>query len=288
MRRRDWAAVAVAAALAGAALHGQTAAAPGLRDTHENLHGVLWMQTAAEYQAITRGLYRLAAIQLDRALEDPRWTAIPEQAGRADLPLLKPAVILDVDETVLDNSPEEGQRVRERVAYAPDLFRLWAARTEAGTVPGAAEFLKYAAGRGVEIFLITNREPDWRDETIENLRKDGITVAEDHVLCFGEHGRPDDPGDKSGRRQFVASNRRVLLLAGDDLGDFLPIAEDGKRLDRAARSALVDRYSGYWEERWFVLPNPVYGSWEKTFYPSGTPDTNALQKKLEAVRGFRK
>ena len=65
---------------------GAGAAAPGAepagrRDTHENLHAVLWMQTSAEYQAITRGLYHLAAAQLDRALEDPRWTAVPEQAG---------------------------------------------------------------------------------------------------------------------------------------------------------------------------------------------------------------
>jgi acid phosphatase len=285
MRRRDWAALAIAAALAGAALHGQTAA-PAPRDTHENLNGVLWMQTAAEYQAITRGLYRLAAVQLDRALRDPRWTAIPEQAGRPDLPVLKPAVIFDVDETVLDNSPEEGQRVRERVTYAPDLFRLWAARTEAGTVPGAAEFLKYAIGRDVEIYLVTNREPDWRAETLENLRKDGIAIAQDHMLCFGEHGRPDDPGDKSGRRQFIASTHRVLLLAGDDLGDFVSIAEGGKRLDREARSALVDRFSGYWEERWFVLPNPVYGSWERTFYPAGTPDADALARKRDAIRGF--
>jgi len=288
MRRRDWAGLAVAAALAGAAVHGQTAVAPALRDTHENLHGVLWMQTAAEYQAITRGLYRLAAVQLDRALQDGRWTAIPAQTGRADLARLPPAVILDVDETVLDNSPEEGQRVRDRVAYAPDLFRLWAARTEAATVPGAAEFLKYAAAREVEIFLVTNREPDWRDETIEDLRKDGIPIAEDHVLCYGEHGKPWDPGDTSGRREFVAANHRVLLLAGDDLGDFVAIADGGKRLDRAARAALVDRFSGYWEERWFVLPNPVYGSWEKTFYAAGTADADALAKKLEAVRGFRK
>ncbi len=85
MRWRDWAGLAILAALAGPVVRGQTAAAPALRDTHENLHGVLWMQTAAEYQAITRGLYRLAAVQLDRALQEPRWTAIPEQAGRADL-----------------------------------------------------------------------------------------------------------------------------------------------------------------------------------------------------------
>src|SRR5262249_29427692 len=115
---------------------GAGTAAPGAqstkrRDTHENLHAVLWMQSSAEYQAITRGIYRLAASQLDRALEDRRWTAIPEQAGRTDLSTLPPAVILDVDETVLDNSPEEGQRVLERSRYMPDLFTRWVTRAEA-------------------------------------------------------------------------------------------------------------------------------------------------------------
>ena len=288
MRWRDWTGLAIVAALAGTGVRGQTAAAPALRDTHENLHGVLWMQTAAEYQAITRGLYRVAAVQLDRALQDPRWTAIPEQAGRTDLALLKPAVILDVDETVLDNSPEEGQRVRDRVAYAPDLFRLWAAKAEAGTVPGAAEFLKYAAARDVEIFLVTNRDPDWREETIETLRKDGVPIADDHVLCFGELGKPEDPGDKSGRRQVrgvepsraAAGRRRSRRLRGDCRRRQAP----GSRRARGARRSI----QRVWEERWFVLPNPVYGSWEKTFYPAGTADPDALAKKLEAVRGFRK
>src|SRR3954454_10786386 len=86
--------LAVSLGLSGAG----RAEAPPLRDTHENLHGLLWMQTAAGYQAIARGLYHLAALQLDRGLEDRRWTAIPEQAARPDLPILSPAVVLDVDE----------------------------------------------------------------------------------------------------------------------------------------------------------------------------------------------
>jgi 5'-nucleotidase (lipoprotein e(P4) family) len=278
------AALAVVAIAAGASA--QTPAPTALRDTHENLHGLLWMQTSAEYRAIARGLYRLAALQLDRGLKDRHWTAVPEQIGRKDLRKLPPAVILDVDETVLDNTPEEGQRVLSRVAYAPDLFRTWAVRAEADTVPGAGDFLRYAARRRVEVFLITNRDPDWRDVTIENLRKDGVSIAADHVLCYGEHGQADDPGDKSGRRRFVAAGHRVLLMAGDDLGDFMAIAEGGKRLDRDARRALVERFSQYWEERWIVLPNPLYGSWERTFYPPGTSDAEALAKQFAAIRGF--
>lgn len=288
MRWTGVAATAIAAAvMAAAGARAQAPAAVALRDTHENLHGLLWMQTSAEYQAIARGLYHVATVQLDRALKDRRWTAIPEQINRKDLRTLPPAVILDVDETLLDNTPEEGQRVLRRLAWAPDLFRTWAARAEAATVPGAADFLRYAASRRVEVFLVTNRDPDWRDATIENLRKDGISIAVDHVLCYGEHGQADDPADKSGRRRFVAATHRVLLMAGDDLGDFVAIAEAGKRLDRDARRALVERFSGYWEERWIVLPNPLYGSWERTFYPVGTPDADALARQFASVRGFR-
>ena len=234
-------------------------AAPALRDTHENLHGVLWMQTAAEYQAITRGLYRLAAVQLDRALQEARWTAIPEQAGRADLALLKPAVILDVDETVLDNSPERVSGCATVWPTRPTCFACGPRRRKPVRCPAPRSFLKYAAARDVEIFLVTNRDPDWRDETIETLRKDGLPVAADHMLCYGEHGTPEDPGRQVGPPAVRGVNHLVLLLAGDDLGDFVAIADGGTRLDRAAREALVDRFSGSWEERWFVfLPNPIY------------------------------
>src|SRR4029079_1686637 len=85
MRWRDWAGLAILAALAGPVVRGQTVAAPALRDTHENLHGVLWMQTAAEYQALTRGLYRLAAGPLHpaRPLPSGGGPARPRAAGPA-------------------------------------------------------------------------------------------------------------------------------------------------------------------------------------------------------------
>lgn len=270
---------------------GAPAGAPAAtrRDTHENLHAVLWMQTAAEYQALTRGLYRLAALQLDRALEDRRWTAIPEQAGRPDLPTLAPAVILDVDETVVDNSPEEGQLVLDRAGYEKDIFGAWVNKQEAGTVPGAAEFIRYAMSRQVEVFLVSNREPDQREATIATLRKRDVEVASDHVLCYGEHAAADNKGDKTGRRQFVAANHRVLLLAGDDLGDFVSLTgAGGQRLDRAERTAASDRFSGYWEERWILVPNPAYGSWEHTFYPDGASDAETLSALFAGLRGFQK
>jgi 5'-nucleotidase (lipoprotein e(P4) family) len=273
---------------AGAAAPGAESA--GRRDTHENLHAVLWMQTSAEYKAITRGLYRLAAEQLDRALEDPRWTAIPEQAGRPDLPTLAPAVILDVDETVLDNSPEEGQRVIDRARYVPDLFARWVTRAEAAAIPGADDFIRYAQRRGVQVYLVTNRMASLKASTVENLAKLQVSLGPDFVLCRGERGWE---GDKSSRRQLVAADHRVLLMVGDDLGDFVSISDtvpagstEPRMLNAAERAALIDRFSGYWEDRWIVLPNPAYGSWERILYSLNAPDEEQLAKQFEAVRGL--
>jgi 5'-nucleotidase (lipoprotein e(P4) family) len=278
--------VAVALAVAGLAGTGTRAQAPAARDTHENLHAVLWVQTAAEYQAIARGLYRLAGEQLDRALENRRWTAIPEQAGRADLPALPPAVILDADETILDNSADEGQRVLDHVGWDADRFARWALRAQAGSVPGAVDFLHYAASRDVQVFVVTNRDPKWRDATIENLKKNGVVLPASQVLCWGEYGRGADAGDKSGRRQFVAASHRVLLLVGDDLGDFVSLSDARGTLDRGGRAALIDRFSGYWEQRWIVMPNPMYGSWVRAVVPSATSDADALKQQFQSVRGI--
>ena len=273
---------------------GAPAAEPaGRRDSHENLHAVLWMQTSAEYQAITRGLYRLAAAALDRAMEDQRWTAIPEQAGRPDLAALAPAVILDLDETVLDNSPEEGQRVLDRARYRPDLFERWVTRAEAEAVPGADDFMRYALRRGVQVYLVTNRAASLKAPTMENLARLQVPLGPEFVLCHGEHGWE---GDKSSRRQFVAADHRVLLMVGDDLGDFVSISdavpagttEPPRMFTREERRALIHRFSGYWEDRWIVLPNPAYGSWERILYSQTAPDAEQLAKQFSAVRGLPK
>src|SRR5215203_940023 len=86
------------------------AAAANETRPHENLNAVAWMQTSLEYQASAVQAYRLAARQLDEALADRSWTAAIEQTG--DASKLPPAVVLDIDETVLDNSPFQARVVR--------------------------------------------------------------------------------------------------------------------------------------------------------------------------------
>src|SRR5690606_26216338 len=79
---------------------------------HDNLHATIWMQTAAEYNAAVLGAFNLASAQLERALADPDWDALPpvERAGQP-VAGLKPAVIVDADETMIDNSPFQARGI---------------------------------------------------------------------------------------------------------------------------------------------------------------------------------
>ena len=126
-----------------------------LRDTHEQLQGTLWMQTAAEYQVLARTTYREAGEAIGKALADPKWTAATEQT--ADPSSLPPAVILDLDETVLDNSRSQGEQVFRREPYSPTLWTDWVKLKKAALIPGAKEFLSAVRTQKIAVFFVTNR-----------------------------------------------------------------------------------------------------------------------------------
>ncbi|HYO82010.1 MAG TPA: HAD family acid phosphatase [Bryobacteraceae bacterium] len=224
----------------------------------ENLNAVSWMQTAAEYQAVARQTYRSARISLDRALADPRWTAALEQSAELSSGFgdKAPIVILDLDETVLDNSALQARNVVKNRAFTEEGWNAWVAERRAQLVPGARDFLAYAHGRGVTPFYITNRQcnadsPD--DPTVAVLKAHQLPFAPHRLLCRKE------TGDKSPRRARAAQLGRVLLMFGDDLNDFVTLPFRAE-----PRASFVADYATYWGERWFMLPNPTYGSWERT------------------------
>jgi 5'-nucleotidase (lipoprotein e(P4) family) len=251
--------------------------APVVRDTHEQLLGALWMQTAAEYRVLASATYRAAGVALERALADPGWTAATEQTGEvAGLPA---AVILDLDETVFDNSRFAGEQVLRRSGYTPESWSEWVALGKAGLVPGAREFLAQVRKRGVAVFFVTNRKLEQEAVTVENLVARGIPATVDEVLSQGERGWT---GEKAERRQHVATTHRVLLLVGDDLGDFLPA-----RVPPAERVAAAEAEAEWWGERWFLLPNPLYGSWDRALVGfENLPDAETQRRKFALVEGF--
>jgi 5'-nucleotidase (lipoprotein e(P4) family) len=250
------------------------------RRTHENLNAVLWMQTAVEYRASAEQAYRLARMQLEPALNDRAWTAAPEQTG--DPSSLPPAVVLDLDETVLDNSAFQARQVQDGSSYTEAAWMRWCEERKAGAVPGSVEFLKDAAARGITAVFISNRDAAVEPATRETLIRLGVPLDDhrDTVLMRGE--RPEwESGDKSGRRRAVASAYRILLLIGDDLGDFVRGAR-GSLVERRTRAAM---HESYWGRKWIMLPNPTYGSWEQAVTAGQDRPTDAqiLAAKYQAL-----
>jgi acid phosphatase len=234
----------------------------------------LWARNSSEFRAASEIIYRAAGNALATGLADPDWSAEPSQSG--DLAALPPAVVMDIDETVLDNSEPQAEMMLKGTCFAefPATWDAWLARRSAPAVPGAAEFIRAArsmkdpSGRPVRVFFITNRECGRRagnesacpqqDDTAANLVSLGLgspTLGED-LMLKGE--RPEWESEKLTRREAVAASHRIVLNVGDDLADFLP---DVRRTTVAARDAARCAREDYWGRRWFLLPNPMYGSW---------------------------
>ncbi len=217
---------------------------------------VAWFRTSVEYRAVAIQSYRLAALMLDRALADRGWTAALEQAG--DFGAKPPAVILDVDETVLDNSEAEERDFRERAAYSEARWAAWCNERKAAPIPGAAEFTRAAAGKGVTVFYVTNRDHALEQATRDNLARHGFPLDSSRDTVLTKNEQPEWSSEKSSRRSLVARDFRVLLLVGDDFGDFVA----GARGTLATRKALDEAHSAMWGVKWIALPNPMYGSWK--------------------------
>lgn len=253
--------------------------AAACRDANENLNALLWMQTAVEFRIASDSAYKLARVQLERAVRDPKWSALDQKNARR----LPTAIILDVDETVLDNTPMQGELIRTNQPFSGQAWTRWTSLAQAEPIPGAVEFTQSAAKRGVTVFYVTNRDKNEEEATRANLKRLGFPLAPkvDTVLVQGE--QPEWTGDKSTRRAHVAEKYRVLMLVGDDLNDFV----NAYRLSTEERTALAEKHRAAWGEKWIMLPNPVYGSWERATYGwQRIPDAEMLKTKKSKVKGY--
>jgi acid phosphatase len=245
-----------------------------------NLNSTLWAQTAVEYGGVTRQAYALAEIMLQRALADSSWTAAIEQAemGSAAYRDLPPAVVLDVDETVLDNAAYQARLVRQNATYGSDSWNAWVRERKATPVPGALAFTQAAERMGVEVIYLTNRDHSVEDATRDNLRLFDFPLNPSVDLLLTENERPAWDGSKAPRRRYLAQRYRILLLVGDNFNDFAPGAESSV----GERQRLSQTYERFWGSRWIVLPNPQYGSWEAALYEYnfGLPYLEQLERKF--------
>lgn len=223
-----------------------------------SLQATLWVQNASEYDALNYQAYKTAQRILPLPLEDSFWSASINQTNESSFRKLPPAIIMDIDETVLDNSPFQARMILEGKNYNSEDWNEWCKEAKAKAVPGALEFTQYADKQGITIFFLSNRSYEVEEATRKNLRDLGFPVSNrlDNILTNGE--QPNWNSSKINRRKMIEENYRVIMIFGDDLNDFFPAKEIGQ----AQRDNKVSDYAGNFGRKWFILPNPIYGSWD--------------------------
>lgn len=246
-----------------------------------------WMQQSGEYVALAHQAFNTAKIAFDSAVERE---------------VKNPAVVVDIDETVLDNSAYQAGLIDTNNVFNPSDWNDWVRHKEAKAIPGSVEFVNHVNANGGKIFFVSDRAEsstnisnnnDLELATIENLKAIGFTGASDRsVLLKGEfsqtiEGKEDT--SKQFRREAVENGsadglkHNIVVLVGDNLNDFDNLAGETNSQRRALVKARKSQYGVFnaikqkdgFEPAYIILPNPVYGAWE-----SGLYDPKAFNKKF--------
>lgn len=218
----------------------------------------LWQQQAAEYRALCLQAYRIAGERVE---------AMSHQQT------LRPrAIVTDIDETVLDNSPYTAKISLGGKSWSQATWEEWTAKAACDTVPGAPSFLKYAAEKGFTIYYVTNRLESERAATLKNLRRYNFPFADNEHLMLSSGN-----SNKEERRRAIAMKYEIAMLVGDNLGDF---AEDFYKKTPEERSAAVDRLQEQFGRRFIVLPNLMYGDWLSALVPRGANMDSTLRRAV--------
>lgn len=260
------------------------AAAPAHAEdgTRQNdlLNATLWMQRSAEYKATTMSLFSLAKTRLDQALEDKAWTAVPDKQGDdfGDEPT---AVILDADETVLDNNLYEASLVTRGTDFSPDEWTDYVNSEKTKAIAGALDFTTYAASKGVKVFYLSNRTKEEEPATARNMEALGFPKGGNVDTLLTKNEQDGWGSAKENRIAHVAKDYRVLLVMGDNLGDFT----DKFKGSMDERDAFLEDSKDHWGHDWIMLPNPEYGSWESAAFNHdySIPADKRRQMKIDAL-----
>ena len=206
---------------------------------------VLWQQHSGEYQALCYQAYNLAALRLKE------YTAAPKSG-------LPPAIVTDIDETILDNSPNQARDILQNQPYTQERWLEWVQQSKAGAVPGSVAFFKQADAQGIEIFYISNRSEIELGKTISNMQALGFPqLSREHFLL------KTLLSDKEERRQKVAETHKIIMLLGDNLGDF---EQAFYRKPTDLRNKATTDFAAQFGAKFIVLPNPMYGDWEPALF----------------------
>jgi len=249
---------------------------------YRGLDSNLYMQTSAEYRAICLQTYRWAK----RVIHDKIIARVGRESAAESVadatPAKPPAVVLDLDETVLDNRQFQTRQIREGWAYNNDYWAEWekGGTNDVGVVPGAVEFIHHLQTLGIQPIYITNRNVRAQNETLDALQRHGISVPTELLLCADVNTK----SNKDSRRALISEKYDVLMFIGDNLRDFDNIFKDDESLSDPdkrinARKTKVDEQREKFGEDWILLPNPAYGEWQKPL-GKGIEDAKQLEPLL--------
>lgn len=203
-----------------------------------------YQQRSAEYRALCYQAFNLAHFRIEQFNRER--SAKPK------------AIMTDVDETILNNSPYEAHQLLQGKDYDDASWVDWTSKGIADTMPGALHFLQYASASGIEIFYVTNRGENEREGTLKNLKKFNFPNADnEHLLLKGK------VSSKEERKSSITENHTIVLFIGDNMNDFSYLFEK-KNPDERAK--VADNFAAEFGNRFIVLPNPVYGDWEFSIY----------------------
>lgn len=213
-----------------------------IKSTNDHLiMATLYMQQSAEYKALCYQSYNLAELRLMEQVK----------SKKSKKPL---AIVLDIDETVLNNIPFEAKSIIENSDY-PKYWEEWCNKAEAQPIPGALDFLKAADKNKVAIFYVTNRKENLRDVTLKNLVNAGFPQVDTKKLLM-----KTDEDSKESRRNEVLKNYDIILYVGDNLNDMAQVFEVPGLENRKVATDSLAKFFG---KNFIILPNPTYGEWEK-------------------------
>ena len=226
----------------------------------------LWQQNAGEFRALCYQAYNFAQIRVDENLKNP-----------SSKPL---AIITDIDETFLDNSPYDVEESKKGKNFDPKTWMNWTAKGEAKAFPGSVKFFNYAASKNIQVFYISNRDENDRVGTLKNLKDLGFPNADNAHLML-----KSTTSDKEDRRLEVLKTYDVILYLGDNLADFSKIFN---KKPQDERNELVDQNAANFGKLFIVLPNSGYGDWESAVKGYNSKSTSAEKDQiiLYNLRGY--
>lgn len=233
-----------------------------------NILAVAWQQNSGEVNALRYQAYNSAMNYVDKLITEK--TTKPY------------AVTLDIDETIIDNSPHAGYEIKHSDPYSNENFNKWIQRADAKAIPGAKEFTDYAKSKGIEVFYVSNRKEDIHlDATIKNMKKLGFVNSDkEHILL------KTNDSDKAPRWNKIEEKYNLAIYCGDNLGDF---SNGYYNKSNEERNKIVKKQSKYFGSKYIILPNPVYGDFENAIYGYNLNKTPAekIQDRLNSINSFK-